>query len=104
MLRLDFIIDDIGNANVIIEDIILDKKNTVLIGEVIHVKVKATGGTSLRYSFAIFEDDSEIEKIEFGTHDFVDFTPEESGKFKLEVRVKDKYSKREFDCHAVVIY
>ena len=25
---LDFIIDDIGNGNVIIEDIILDKKNT----------------------------------------------------------------------------
>ena len=31
---LDFIIDDIGNTNVIIDDIILDKKDTVLIGEV----------------------------------------------------------------------
>ncbi|MBU3146394.1 triple tyrosine motif-containing protein [Clostridium sp. CF012] len=99
---LDFIIDDIGNTNVIIDDIILDKKNIVIIGEVVHVKVKATGGTSLRYSFSISENDSEIEKIEFGVHDFVDFTPEQSGKFKLEVRVKDKYSKREFDCHAVV--
>lgn len=101
-ISLDFIIDDIGNTNVYIDDIILDKKNTVLIGEVIHVQVKATGGTSLRYSFAVLQNDSEIEKIEFGTHDFVDFTPEQSGKFKLEVRVKDKYSKREFDCHAVI--
>lgn len=99
---LDFIIDDIGNTNVVIQDIILDKKNTLLIDEVVHVKVKATGGTSLRYSFSISENDSEIEKIEYGTHDFVDFTPEQSGKFKLEVRVKDKYSKREFDCHAVL--
>ncbi|MBU3127203.1 triple tyrosine motif-containing protein [Clostridium tagluense] len=99
---LDFMIDDIGNTNVIIDDIILDKKNPVLINEVVHVKVKATGGTSLRYGFSIFENDTEIERIEFGTHDFADFTPGKSGKFKLEVRVKDKYSKREFDCHAVV--
>ncbi len=99
---IDFLVDDIGNGNVIIEDILLDKKNTVLIGEAIHVQVKASGGTSLRYSFVVFNEDKEIEKIEFGTHSFVDFTPEESGKFKLEIRVKDKYSRREFDCHSVV--
>jgi hypothetical protein len=101
-VSLNFIIDDIGNGNVVIEDIALNKKNSILVGEAIHVKVKATGGNSLRYSFIVFKNDSEIEKIEFGIHDFVDFTPEESGKFKLEVRVKDKYSNREFDCHAVV--
>ena len=101
-ISLDFIIDNVGNGNVIIEDIILDKKSTVLIGEVVHAEVKAKGGTSLRYSYIVFQNDKEIEKIEFGTDDFVDFTPEESGKFKLEIRVKDKYSKREFDCHAVV--
>ena len=53
-VSLNFIIDDIGNGNVIIEDIIIDKKDTVLIGELVHVKVKATGGTSLRYSFEFF--------------------------------------------------
>jgi hypothetical protein len=99
---LDFVIDDIGSGNVVIEDIILNKKNTILIGETINVKVRATGGISLRYSFVVFKDDKEIEKIEFGKHGFVDFIPEDSGKFKLEIRVKDKYSKREFDCHAVV--
>jgi hypothetical protein len=101
-ISIDFIIDDIGNGNVVIEDITLDKKNTVLIGEVVNVKVRATGGVSLRYSFVVYKNDKEIEKIEFSKHDFVDFIPEESGKFKLEVRVKDKYSKRDFDCHAVV--
>ncbi|MCJ7690899.1 MAG: triple tyrosine motif-containing protein, partial [Clostridiaceae bacterium] len=99
---LDFIIDDIGSGNVVIEDIILNKKNTILIGETINVKVRATGGISLRYSFVVFKNNKEVEKIEFGEHGFVDFIPEDSGKFKLEVRVKDKYSKREFDCHAVV--
>lgn len=98
---IDFIIDNISNENVIIEDVILDKKNPVLLGEVIHIKVKATGGNSLRYSFAVLKEDKELEKIEFGIHDFVDFTPEGIGNFKLEVRVKDKYSKREFDCHEV---
>jgi len=101
-VSLNFIIDDMGNGNVIIDDIILDRRNTVLVGQAVNVKVKATGGISLRYSFTVFKDDSEIERIEFGTLQFVDFIPEESGKFKLEVRVKDKYSKREFDCHAVV--
>ena len=99
---LDFIIDDIGNVNVIIEDIVLDKEETVLIGDIVQVKVKATGGTSLRYSFVVSNNDKETEKIQYGTNDFVNFTPEEKGKFKLEVRVKDKYSKREYDCHAVV--
>ncbi|MBU3091262.1 triple tyrosine motif-containing protein [Clostridium sp. CF011] len=99
---LDFLIDDIGNENVVIDDIILDNKETVLIGQIVHVKVKATGGNSLRYSFIISKDDKEIEKIQFGTRDFLEFTPEESGKFKLEVRVKDKYSKRKFDCHEVL--
>jgi len=99
---LNFIIDDIGNANVIIEDIIIDKKDVVLIGDTVQVKVKAKGGNSLRYSFVVSQNDKETEIIQFGTNDFVNFTPEESGKFKLEVRVKDKYSKREFDCHAVI--
>ena len=99
---LEFMIDDIGNENVVIEDIIMDKKDIVLIGETVNVMVKATGGISLRYSFAISKDDKEIEKMEFGIHEFVNFTPEEKGKFKLEVRVKDKYSKREFDAHSII--
>ena len=98
----NFIIDDMGNGNVIIEDIIIEKRDIVLIGETVNIKVNATGGTSLRYSFAISRDDTEIDKMEFGIHDFVNFTPEEKGKFKLEIRVKDKYSRKEFDAKAQV--
>jgi len=98
----DFIIDEIAGENVIIEDVIIDKKNVILIGETVNLTVKATGGTSLRYSFMISKEDKETEKLLFGLHDFVNFTPEEKGKFKLEIRVKDKYSKREYDAHVVV--
>ena len=76
----------------------------MLIGDQLHLTVKATGGDSLRYSFVVFKDEKETEKIEFGIRDFVDFTPEESGDFKLDVRVKDKYSKNEFDvCKSLYI-
>ncbi|MGH4051998.1 MAG: triple tyrosine motif-containing protein [Clostridium sp.] len=98
----DFLIDKIAGENVIIEDIIIDKKNIVLVGETVNLTVKATGGTSLRYSFTISKDDIETEKMLFGVHNFVHFTPEEVGKFKLEIRVKDKYSRREYDAHSVV--
>ncbi|MBU3160896.1 triple tyrosine motif-containing protein [Clostridium frigoris] len=99
---LNFKIEDKCKENVSIEDIIIDKKGTVLIGDRIHLIVKAIGGNSLRYSFVVFKDEKETEKIEFGVHDFVDFTPEESGNFKLEVRVKDKYSKSEFDVNKII--
>lgn len=101
---LSFNIEDIGTENVSIEEIIIDKKETILVGERIHLIVKAKGGNSLRYCYVVFKNEKETEKIEFGIHDFVDFTPEESGNFKIEIRVKDKYSKSEFDaCKSVYI-
>ena len=94
---LSFKIEGVCTENVSIEDIIIDKKETVLVGEHIHLIVKAKGGNSLRYSYVVSKDEKEIEKIEFGIHEFVDFTPEKCGNFKLEIRVKDKYSKNEYD-------
>lgn len=99
---LDFVVEDISCEKVVIEDIILDKTGPILKGEVINIKVKASGGNSLRYSFTVFKDNKEIERIKFGIHDFVNFTPESSGRFRLEIRVTDKYSKREFDCCEVI--
>lgn len=101
---LSFIIEDICTENVSIEDIIIDKKDIVLVGDRIHLTVKAKGGNSLRYSYIVFKDGKETEKIEFGINDFVDFIPEECGNFKLETRVKDKYSKSKFDvCKSIYI-
>lgn len=30
------------------------------------------------------------------------FIPKENGNYELEVRAKDKYSDREYDCHSIV--
>ena len=32
----------------------------------------------------------------------VNFTPEQSGEYKFEVKVKDKYSQKEYDCHTIM--
>ena len=47
--------EEIGKEAVKIDDIIINKKDTVLIGERIHLTVKATGGDSLRYSFVVLD-------------------------------------------------
>lgn len=99
---IDFIIDQVSDEPVKINEIILDKGEKVLKGELINIKVMATGGADIRYSFIVKKGMQEVEKVEYGTCNWVNFTPEEKGNYELEVRVKDKYSKREFDGHSNV--
>jgi hypothetical protein len=87
---------------VVINEVILDRSNMLLKGEIINVKAMASGGKDLRYSFIVRKDGKEIEKINYGTCNWANYTPEEKGIFELEVRVKDKYSSREFDSHSIV--
>ncbi len=99
---LDFVIDEVSEEPVKITEVIIDKGDKVLKGETVNVKVIATGGNEVRYNFIVKKAGVEIEKIEYGTCNWVNFTPEEQGSYELEVRVKDKYSKREFDGHDTV--
>jgi len=100
---IDFVIDEVSDEPVKIIQVILDKDNKVLKGEKINLKVVATGGTDIRYSFIVKKGAKEVERIEYGTCNWVDYTPEEKGNYELEVRVKDKYSKREFDGHSSIL-
>lgn len=99
---LDFTVDEECKDPIVINDIIMDRSSKLLKGETINIKVLAAGGTDLRYSFHVRKDNKEIEKIDYGTCNWVNFTPEEKGLFELEARVKDKYSLREYDSHTVV--
>lgn len=99
---LDFTVDEHCNDPIVINELIMDRSSKLLKGEVINVKVLASGGTDLRYSFYVKKDNKVIEKIDFGSCNWVNFTPEEKGVYELEARVKDKYSLREFDSHSVV--
>ena len=66
------------------------------------MKVKAEGGISLKYSFVIYKDNKEKERIGFSDSNWINFTPDEKGEYEVEIRVKDKYSSKEYDSHTFV--
>lgn len=98
---MDFVIDEKSKEPACLKKIVLDKDRTILKGETIHIKAVASGSMHLRYSFIIKKDGNVIKRINYGTCSWADFTPQEKGNYKIEVRVKDRYSDREYDSHAV---
>lgn len=99
---LEFTVDEQSKEPVRIDEVIVDKNKNVLIDEKISFKVNASGGTDLRYSFIINEAGREIERIDYGTCNWANFIPKKQGCYEVEVKVKDKYSSREFDCHSII--
>lgn len=99
---LDFLIDKKSEKPVKIVDIIKSKSKFYVKSQPINIKVKAEGGTVLKYSFLVFKDKKEIERVEYGTTNWVNFTPEEKGEYEIEIRVLDKYSVKEYDSHTFV--
>ena len=99
---INYTVDKKSDKPVKIVDIITDNKKTVLIGQPINMKVKAEGGISLKYSFVIYKDNKEKERIGFSDSNWINFTPDEKGEYEVEIRVKDKYSSKEYDSHTFV--
>lgn len=99
---INYTIDKKSDKPVKIVDIITDNKKTALIGQPINMKVKAEGGISLKYSFVIYKDNKEKERIGFSDSNWINFTPDEKGEYEVEIRVKDKYSNKEYDSHTFI--
>ncbi|MFL0194212.1 triple tyrosine motif-containing protein [Clostridium sp. WILCCON 0269] len=100
--HLNYVIDEKSKEPVKIQRVMLDKDKGILRNQNINVKVSASGGVDIRYSFIIKRNGTEIKIIEYSRNSFMRFIPEENGNYELEVRVKDKYSDREYDCHSTV--
>ena len=100
--KLDYKIEKKVKKPVKITELIFDRDKTPLINEVIKLRVSAEGGTDLKYSFLILKDGKTIESIDFGSNNWVEFIPSEKGNYQLDVRVKDKYSTKEYDVHTVL--
>ncbi|MCT8976304.1 triple tyrosine motif-containing protein [Clostridium sp. CX1] len=98
----DFVIDEQSEEPVAINDVLIDKKDRVLVNEKIQVIVNASGGTDLRYSFIVSRNNEELDRIDYGTCNWMNFMPKEQGQYKLEIMVKDRYSDREYDCHELI--
>lgn len=78
-------------------EIVAKKNEYTLVGTPVNISVSTEGGTDLRYSFIVYKNNVETERVDYGIANWVDFIPEDTGTYEIEVRVKDKYSVREYD-------
>lgn len=95
----DYIIEDKPLKAIIIRDVTLSRDKGYVKDVPINVTVYAEGGTELRYSFIMYQDNIEIDRINYGSSNWMSFTPKEAGDYELEIRAKDKYSLKEYDSH-----
>jgi hypothetical protein len=96
---IKFIIDDEIQKPVKICEVLMDRHRDYIKNDTINVKVIAEGGLDLRYSFVVLKSGKEVEKVAYGTCSWVNFTPEDAGVYELDIRVKDKYSTKDYDVH-----
>lgn len=98
---MEFAIDEYFDTPVVINEVVLDKEPKLLLKDPINIKVEATG-LDLRYSFTVLLDGKEEERVDFGACNWVNFTPEKPGRYEIDIKVKSKFSKRDFDCHSII--
>ncbi|SUY47925.1 triple tyrosine motif-containing protein [Clostridium putrefaciens] len=102
--EIEYSISKKAKAPVIIKDVSVNKNTEVIVNKPIKIKVKAEGGLELKYSFIVYLLDKEVEIMEYGDCNSVDFTPILPGEYCMEVRAKDKYSSKEYDCHWILTF
>lgn len=100
--KIIYSIDKKGEKPVRILDVIVENNKNTIVGQPVNIKVLSEGGISLKYSFLVYKENRERERVGFGVSNWVNFTPEEKGEYEVEIRVKDKYSNKEYDAHTFV--
>lgn len=101
---LTYQIDKKGEKPVRIVEVIKSNSTSTIINEPIKISAKAEGGTALKYSFIVFKNGVEEERVDFGSLNWVKFIPTEKGSYEIEIRIKDKYSKKEYDANSFVSF
>lgn len=99
---INFELDQKSDKPVRIKDIITNNKSRVLLGTPINIKVLAEGGIEPNYSFVVYKNSKERERIEYSVANWANFIPEESGEYEVDIRVKDKYSYKEYDSNVIL--
>ncbi|GFZ32485.1 two component regulator three Y motif protein [Clostridium zeae] len=101
---LEFFVEKKRQKVVKITDVVVDRNNHYIINEPINIKVITEGGIDPKYSFVVYKDKKEKERVSYGNANWVNFTPEVSGEYELEIKVKDKYSDKEYDSHQFIYF
>lgn len=86
-----------GDKPVKIVDVKCDKGRRCIVNETINIKVKTEGGIKPLYSFILYKDGIEKEKIDFGTNNWTNFIPTEAGQYEVHIKIKDEFSSKEYD-------
>ena len=86
-----------GEKPIKITDIKCDKGRKSITNETINIKVKVDGGIEPLYKFTIFKDGLQKEKIDYCRNNWVNFVPKEAGEYEIDIRVKDKFSSKDYD-------
>ena len=102
--KVAFTIEKRGKKPIKILDVIVDKEKKIIVGDTINIMVNAEGGTGLNYSFIIRKDSELLHESNYSTSNWIDFIPNNVGEYEIEVRVKDKYSEKDFDIHNLIYF
>lgn len=98
MSSMNFEITNEQYVPIKIKNIVIDKTRNYVKGETITVRVDTTGGIDPLYQFKVYNEDEEVECRDYSKSNWMSFTPNKGGNYKLHIRVKDIGSTKEFDC------
>lgn len=102
MSIMEYEITEEQYAPIRIKNVILDKTKNFVKNEAINIKVHTEGGINPLFQFKVLKDKEELESIDYGVLNWVNFTPESEGIYDLQIRVKDLGSLKEYDCETSV--
>jgi hypothetical protein len=100
--KIAFTIEKKGKNPVRILDIVVDKEKKIIAGEPVNIMVSGDGGTRLEYAFTIRKDNKKLETVGYNKSNWISFIPKQIGEYEVEIMLKDKYSDKPYDTHAVV--
>lgn len=96
---IKYIIDEYKGEIANIESVEMSKEEGIVCDDNILIKVFGGGSKEIRYSFVVKRNDIEIDRITYGTCNYTNFKPIESGLYNIDIMVKDKFSEKEYDAH-----
>ncbi len=100
--KLEFLVEKKGEKPLKIVDVIVDKNKNLLINDLVNIMVKCESEAQVEYAFNIRYKEKIIDKIKYNKSNWIEFRPEKAGEYEVEIMVKDKYSKNEYDAHTFV--
>lgn len=102
--KISYIVDKEFYIPLRIKDVCLNNKKNYVKNRPINIEVITEGGISPLYNFVIYEGTTEVAKIDFNNCNWLNFTPEKAVEYRMDIKVKDKYSIKEFDNHRTLFF